>query len=286
MHIRYKATITNGAGRRGFFVLCFWGAAALAAPWLAPHAPDAYVGKAFSSPSLQHWFGTNDVGQDILSQLLFSARTSLIVALSAAGLANAAGLVIGGGCALLGDRADRTAARLIDIWLVIPPILGAMLAAAYLRPSPVLLAVILAAFFWTNSARLVRAQTLALKESDKIAAVRAIGAGPVYVFRRHILPEVWPVLWATIIHDARRAVFMEAGLAFLGICDPTAPSWGRMIQQALAFTYLDAWRWWLVPAGLAVSTVVVAFSIVGYALETVQNPRLAAHPEVSDAADR
>jgi len=286
MHIRYKATITNGAGRRGFFVLCFWGAAALAAPWLAPHAPDAYVGNAFSSPSLQHWFGTNDVGQDILSQLLFSARTSLIVALSAAGLANAAGLVIGGGCALLGDRADRTAARLIDIWLVIPPILGAMLAAAYLRPSPVLLAVILAAFFWTNSARLVRAQTLALKESDKIAAVRAIGAGPVYVFRRHILPEVWPVLWATIIHDARRAVFMEAGLAFLGICDPTAPSWGRMIQQALAFTYLDAWRWWLVPAGLAVSTVVVAFSLVGYALETVQNPRLAAHPEVSDAADR
>ena len=155
----------------------------------------------------------------------------------------------------------------MDIGLVIPPLLAAMLAAAYLHPGSFTLIGILAFFFWPGTGRLLRSQTLLLRESAPVTAARTFGAGRWYLLRRHILPDLAPVLSAALIHDARRAVFLEAGLAFLGISDPMAQSWGRMIHQALTFTYLDTWCWWLVPPGVAVSSLVLGFALIGAGLE-------------------
>ncbi len=267
MHIRYGKKLTTGIGAWGTGLLLFWAGIALLGGIVAPHAADAYVGKAFLPPDAAHWLGTNDVGQDIASQLLAGARTSLLVALGAALGSALLGALLGAGGALAGGWLERFTARLMDVGLVIPPVLAAMLAAAYLQPGLPMLVAILAFFFWPATGRLLRAQTLLLRESGPATAARTFGAGKWYVLRRHILPDLAPVLSAAMIHDARRAVFLEAGLAFLGISDPTSPSWGRMIQQALAFTYLDVWRWWLLPPGIAVSSLVLAFALIGAGLE-------------------
>ncbi|HWR28298.1 MAG TPA: ABC transporter permease [Negativicutes bacterium] len=267
MHIQYGKKLKSGPGHWGLLLLGFWAAIALAGFFVTPYAPDAYTGKAFLAPSSAHWLGTNDVGQDIFSQLMAGARTSLGVAVGASIASAFLGALLGAGGALVGGWVERLTMRMMDIGLVIPPILAAMLAAAYLQPSPVTLVGILAFFFWPGTGRILRAQTLLLRESGPVTAARTFGAGRGYLLRRHILPDLAPVLSAAMIHDARRAVFLEAGLAFLGISDPTVQSWGRMIQQALAFTYLDVWQWWLLPPGIAVTTLVLAFALIGTGLE-------------------
>ena len=267
MHIQYGKKLRSGPGRWGLLFLSFWVVVALAGFFVTPYAPDAYAGKAFLPPSAAHWLGTNDVGQDLLSQLVAGARTSLGVAIGAALVSALLGALLGAGGTLVGGWAERLTVRMMDVGLVIPPILAAMLAAAYLQPSSVTLIGILAFFFWPGTGRLLRSQTLLLRESGPVTAARTFGAGRWYLLRRHVLPDLAPVLSAAMIHDARRAVFLEAGLAFLGISDPTTQSWGRMIQQALSFTYLDTCGWWLLPPGIAVSSLVLALALIGAGLE-------------------
>lgn len=267
MHIQYGKKLKSGPGRWGLILFCFWAAVALGGAFITPYVPDAYVGKAFLPPSVIHWLGTNDVGQDLLSQLIAGARTSLGVAVGASLVSAMLGALLGAGGTLFGGWVERLTTRMMDVGLVIPPVLAAMLAAAYLQPSSLTLIGILAFFFWPGTGRLLRAQTLMLRESGPVTAAKTFGAGRWYLLWRHILPDLAPVLTAAMIHDARRAVFLEAGLAFLGISDPTVQSWGRMIQQALAFTYLDTWSWWLLPPGVAVSSLVLAFALIGTGLE-------------------
>lgn len=267
MHIRYKSNFISGYGVAGVTLLAFWLFIAIFGSLLSPYSPDVYVAKPFLAPSASHWLGTNDVGQDVACQLMAGARTSLLVAAGAATLSTFLAMLFAAIPAFWGGVANRLSSRIIDIGLVIPPILAAMLAAAYLQPGPGLLIGLLAFFFWPGTGRIVRAQTLLLKTSAHVDASRSFGASPFYLFWRHIFPDLFPTLAATIIHDARRAVFLEAGLAFLGISDPTAQSWGRMIQQALAFTYMDAWRWWLISPGFAISTTILGLGLSGTILE-------------------
>ena len=267
MHIRYKSHLVSGYGVAGITLLAFWLIIAIGGSFWSPYSPEAYVAKPFLAPSAANWLGTNDVGQDIASQLMAGARTSLLVAAGSATLSTLLAILFAAIPAFFGGIADRLFSRIIDIGLVIPPILAAMLAAAYLQPGAELLIGLLAFFFWPGTGRIVRAQTLSLKTSAHVDAARSFGAKPIYLFWRHVFPDLFPTLAATIIHDARRAVFLEAGLAFLGISDPTTQSWGRMIQQALAFTYMDAWRWWLISPGFAISTTILGLGLSGTILE-------------------
>lgn len=107
-----------------------------------------------------------------------------------------------------------------------------------------------------------------------MAAARTFGAGRPYLLVRHIIPELGPVLAAVFILNARRAIFMEAGLSFLGVADPTVISWGKMMQQAVKFSYLEVWKWWLLPAGLALSLTITGLTFTGFVLEKTLSPRL------------
>ncbi|MCL6612405.1 MAG: ABC transporter permease [Peptococcaceae bacterium] len=275
MHIDYWREVKkSGPGRAGLAAITAVAALAVLAPLFTGHQPGEYTGAIFHPPSREYWLGTNDVGQDIWTHLLYGARTSLAVGCGAAALSAIVSALVGGLAALSGGITDRVLMRLTDSLLVVPPIMVAILAAAYFRPGAALLVFLLAAVMWPGGARLVRSQALAAKERAHVAAARTFGAGRLYLLTRHIMPEIGPVIIAVLVMDARRAVFMEAGLSFLGVADPAVVSWGKMMQQALRFSYLDVWKWWLLPAGAALSLTVAGLAFTGFALETVLNPRL------------
>jgi peptide/nickel transport system permease protein len=247
---------------------------AIFAPLLSDYSPDDYTGQIFSPPSADHLLGTDSMGQDVWSRLLYGARTSLLVAVVVALLSSAFSVFIGASAVLIGGIYERFWMRTVDAMISIPSIIVMILVAAYLRPSLPLLIILLSSFSWLGGARIVRSQVLSLKERVHVSAARTFGAGRKHILINHIIPDLAPIITAMMIQDARRAVFMEAGLAFLGVSDPMMISWGKMMQQALAFTYLNVWEWWLLPTGFALSLTLVSLSFLGFSLETAMDPRL------------
>ncbi len=247
---------------------------AIFAPWLALVDPNRQTREAFQPPSVQHFLGTNHVGQDNWSRLAYGARTSLTVGFSVALLATLIGALVGGTAALRRGLYDLILMRAVDALLIIPAIIFLILITAYLKPTLALLAFLISLFSWPAGARIVRAQTLSLKERAHIWAAQSFGGSRGYVLRRHILPELGPILVVEFIHNFRRAVFMEAGLAFLGICDPMTVSWGAMIKNAVDYSYMNAWLWWLIPAGGVLSATILSLAWIGQSLEPILEPRL------------
>jgi len=164
--------------------------------------------------------------------------------------------------------------RVIDIFLVIPPIVIIIIVSAYITPGVPVMIFLLAALFWPGGARIIRAQALSAKERRHVHAARACSAGWFYILRKHIVPDLGQVTAAVMLLDARRAVFMEAGLAFLGISSPSMVSLGKMMRHAFNYYYLDAWKWWLLPTGAALSSLIIGLILLGYALEQALHPRL------------
>lgn len=275
MHINYWGEVKrDGFGCAGLVVLALLAVMAAGAPILSQYPPAQYTGAIFHPPSVQYWLGTNDVGQDIWAQLLYGARTTLAVGSGTALLSLLLSILAGGLAAMAGGFWDRALMRLVDALIVIPPVMVAILAAAYFRPGVTMLIILLSAFLWPDGARMVRSQVLSVKERMHVCAARTFGAGWPYLLLRHVIPELGPVLTAIMVLNFRRAVFMEAGLSFLGVSDPAVISWGKMMQQALSFSYLEVWKWWLLPAGAALSMTIAALTCTGFALEKTINPRL------------
>jgi peptide/nickel transport system permease protein len=275
MHIDHLQEIQHDPLTRiGLILLATIMLMAIFAPLLSIYLPHDYTGKIFSPPNADHLLGTDYMGQDIWVRLLYAARTSLLVAGAVALISSSLSVLVGGTAALAGGFYERFWMRTVDAMTSIPSIIVMILVAAYLRPSLILLILLLSAFSWPGGARIVRSQVLTQKERMHVHAARTFGAGSMHILINHIVPDLWPIIASMMIQDARRAVFMEAGLAFLGVSDPTVISWGKMMQQALAFTYMDAWQWWLVPTGLALSLTLMGLSFIGFGLEAAMDPRL------------
>ncbi|MCX6677364.1 MAG: ABC transporter permease [Methanothrix sp.] len=275
MHIDPLGEISHDPlAKMGLFMLALITLMALFAPLLSSYSPHDYTGKIFSPPDMDHPLGTDSMGQDIWVRLLYGARTSLLVAGAVALLSASISVLVGATAALAGGLFERSCMRIVDAVISLPTIIVMILVAAYLRPSLPLLILLISAFSWPGGARIIRSQVLSLKERMHINAARTFGAGKRHIIFTHIIPDISPIISALMMQDARRAVFMEAGLAFLGVSDPMVISWGKMMNQALAFTYLDVWQWWLVPTGLALSATLVAISFLSFSLETAIDPRL------------
>ncbi len=275
MHIKYWQEIkSNNLGRLGLLLLTLVVGAAVMAPVLSSFNPTEQTVNAFQPPSREHRLGTNDVGQDIFAGLLYGARTSLLVAITVAFFSTAISTVVGATAGFLGGFYEKVAMRVVDALLVIPPMLVVIIIAAYVQPSLWYLILLLSLLTWPGGARVIRSQTLVLKEKAHVRAARTFGAGPAYILVRHIIPDLGPILMSNLVQGARRAVFMEAGLSFLGVTDPTTISWGKMLYHALKYVYLDVWQWWLIPIGVSLSVTVMAFTFIGYALEEAMDPRL------------
>ncbi|NPV61743.1 MAG: ABC transporter permease [Methanotrichaceae archaeon] len=274
-------------GKAGIILLAAITLMAVFAPFLSDYSPNQYTGEIFSRPSAEHPLGTDSVGQDIWSRLLWGARTSLAVGAAVALISTICSIFIGATSAIFGGLYDRFWMRIVDAMLAIPAIIVMILVAAYLRPDLLILVLLLSAFSWPPGARILRAQTLSLKERMHVSAAATFGAGWSHILKRHIIPDLSPIIVAVMIADCRRAIFMEAGLSFLGVSDPTMVSWGKIMHQSLQFTYLDVWQWWLVPAGIALSLTLVGLSLIGFSLESAMDPRLASRPrkEIGGGSD-
>lgn len=249
---------------------------AVFAPLLAPYEPRALVGGYLQPPSSSHLLGTNEVGQDIFSQVIWGSRTSLVVAIAGGGLTVVLGVLIGVGSGLVGGLVDSVVTRAVDVFLAIPVLPLLIVVATLAGPTLVTVVLVLALLGWPAASRMMRSQTLSVRQRGFVESARGFGGGSFYLIRRHIAPAIGPLIVAGFIDFASVAIVIEAGLAFLGLSDPTTVSWGTVLNQALGHPglYFSAlWTWWVLPAGLAITLAVLGFSFIGLGIEPVFNPR-------------
>ena len=244
---------------------------------LAPYDPREIAGPSLARPGADHLLGTNDSGQDILSQLVWGARSSGIVALASASLAVAIGVLVGAIAGLKRGLVDVVAMRVTDIFLGVPALPLLILIVALAGPSRTTVVFVIALAAWPSIARIVRSQTLTIARRGYVGAARGFGARPLYVIRRHLLPAVGPLVAANFVYWAATAVLLQSGLAFLGLSDPTEVSWGGVLNRALEHQGLYAtsqWASWVLPPGLAITLAALGLAFIGLGLEPRSNPRL------------
>jgi peptide/nickel transport system permease protein len=260
----------------GVVIIGVLAAVALLAPLIAPHDPRALSGDAVEHPSGRHLLGTNDIGQDIFSELVMGTRASLGVAVPAAAIAVVVGAVVGIGAGLRGGLAGAAAMRVVDGFLALPGFPLVILLAALSGGSRVALVLVIASAGWPPIARILNSQSLQLRHRGFVRAARGFGAPPRYVIRRHLVPALGPTAVAAFVQWAATAVVLESGLTFLGLGDPAGVSWGAILNRALDYQglyYGPLWVWWVVPAGLAITIAALGFTFVGVGLEPAFNPQ-------------
>jgi len=266
----------GAVGWAGVLLLGVLAAAAVLAPLVSPYNPEETVADPFLAPSRAHLLGTNDIGQDILSELIYGARISLTIGFVAAALAIGIGTTVGIVAGFLGGWTDTVLMRTVDLVLVIPFLPLMILLAAYLGPSYWNIIIVIGVLVWARPARVIRSQVLLVKSLDYVEAARALGGAPVRVMARHVLPAVLPLALAQFILAASNAILIEASLSFLGLGDPTAKSWGTVLYYAqVRNAFLSgAWVWWVLPPGLLITAATLGFAFTGFALEERLNPRI------------
>lgn len=289
----------NKIGMTGFVALWIFVVIAIFAPWLStiqdPNLPDNSEPNVFyDDPDLQDWvnplppsmtpssytgflhpLGTDHKGQDILSMTLYGARASLYVGLVATAISALLGALIGLAAGYFGRIADEVLMRATDFFLVLPwfPLMIVMMAI--LGREFIWIIVVIGITSWPSTARIVRSQVLTVKERQFIERARAIGAGDRHIIMKHIMPNVMPLIFANTVLLISLAIFSESFLDFFGLGDPSVISWGTMLEGAYQFGafYKGAW-WYILPPGLCILAMVLSFSLVGYALDDVLNPKL------------
>jgi peptide/nickel transport system permease protein len=261
----------------GGVVLAIFGVLAVFGSAIAPYEARERAGRPFLKPSRDHLLGTDDIGHDILSELIGGARVSLLIGLTAAFLAIALGGVLGVVSGYRRGAIDAAVMRSVDFALVVPAVPLLIVLASYLEKGMRSQVLVVAVLLWAEPARIVRSQVLSLRERTHVLAARTYGARGPYLMRRHILPAVTPLLIAQFVRIVTIAILFEVSLSFVGLGDPVRRSWGSMIQFATArgAFLTGAWKWWIVPPGLCVALVVCSFAFVGLALEERVDRRLA-----------
>lgn len=250
---------------------------AVAAPWIAPFSPDDQPFDGLSlegaplAPGAKYWLGTDTLGRDLLSRLLFGARTSLVIGLVANGVAVAIGLLVGILAGYLGGFVGNALMRFTDLMMAFPALLLAIVLAALLRPSLWIVALVIALVNWVQVARIVFTETRGLVERDFILAERSLGAGHARILLAHIAPHLVPtaIVWGTL--GIATTVLLEATLSFLGVgVQPPQPSWGNIIFESQS--YFQAAPWLVFIPGAVILATALAFNLVGDALRDLLDP--------------
>jgi ABC-type dipeptide/oligopeptide/nickel transport system permease subunit len=246
----------------------------IAGPWIAPYDPlDQDLAKSLLGPSWAHWFGTDSFGRDILSRVLYGARISLIVGIASQGIAFSLGVAMGLVSGYYGGRVDSVIMRLADVTLAFPTLLLLIAITAAFQPGLTVVFVAIGVVGWAGLARLVRSQTLVVRELDFVQAARALGMNDLRLLARHVLPNTLAPAIIAVTLGMAGAILLEAALSFIGLgAQPPTPSWGSMISDGRDF--LRTAPWISVFPGLAIGLVVLGFNLFGDGLRDAMDPRL------------
>lgn len=248
---------------------------------LTPHTPTSTINLVikdtiFNIPGLVHGLlGCDNEGRDIFSQLVYGARISLAIGIAAALIGTSFGLIFGVVAGYVGGAVDEIIMRIVDVLLCLP-VLPLLLALVFMfGPSVIYIVVLIAIFGWQGLSRLIRSQILSLREMPFIECATASGGSKTYIMLRHLIPNVLPIAFASLVLSVPGAILTEASLSFLGFGDPGTPTWGRMLHSAFSFGAFSnfAW-WWILPPGLAILFICLAFAFMGHAVDNVINPKL------------
>lgn len=275
------ATVRRFLGRNGMLALglgivLFMSLAALGAPWLAPYPPDAeHLDHVLEAPSAEFWLGTDRLGRDILSRLLYGGRVSLWVGFVAVGISVSIGTTLGLISGYFRRWVDEFVMRLVDIMLCFPSFFLILAVIAFLEPSLTNIMIVIGLTSWMGVCRLVRAETLSLREREFVAAARLAGTSTPHILLRHILPNALAPVLITATLGIAGAILVESSLSFLGLgVQPPMPSWGNMLMEGKAT--IETAPWLSVYPGLAILITVLGYNLVGESLRDLLDPRLSA----------
>ncbi|TDD20542.1 ABC transporter permease [Nonomuraea diastatica] len=267
----WSAFRRNPLGMGSGALLVLLALVAIFAPLLAPF-PEGYGADTSQPPSAAHWFGTDDIGQDVFAQVVWGTRVSMAVGLSASVLAIVIGLLIGVSAAYF-RRLDTPLGMLVDLSLSLPVLPLMILVAALAGPSVRTLAVVIALFSWPEVARVVRSQALAIVPMPFVSAAKVVGGSSWWIVRKHLLPGVIPVVGVSVVLTTSRAVLAEAGLSFLGLGDPNSWSWGTILHKAQQSGSLASAWWTTLFPSTAILLLVLSTTLLSVAYNDARNHR-------------
>lgn len=267
----YKKIATTG-----WILLAVIIAMAVLAPWLAPYNPYSDLFQTYLKPSAEHLLGTNDIGQDIFSEILYGARTSLLIGFLSAAISVSLGSLVGMISGWYGGRIDRFFMKIMAFFMTIPFLPTVIILSAFTKPGPLTTSVILGVMSWAGTARIVRSQILNIKGKEYIQTIRSMGASNFYILSRHVLKEILPFLMYRGTARVRAGILSESSLSFLGLGSTVVKSWGTIIYYAQAKNALltDAWLWWILPPGLCIILISCSLTMITYGAEGKTDRRL------------
>lgn len=270
-----RAFLRHRLAVAGLVVIALLAFAAIFAPLVATHDPDQVdLLAAGQPPSGAHWLGTDEVGRDIFSRLIYGARISLSVGLVAVTIYTVIGIILGAVSGYFGGFVDGLIQRLTDTVMCFPPLIIIIAAVSITGPSIWNVMLIIGLLTWTGTCRLVRAQFLSLREREFVEAARAVGVGNLGLIFRHVLPNTLSPVIVSATFGVASAILTEAGLSFLGLgVQPPTPSWGNLINLAQSATILQRMPWLWAPPGILIAVAVLAINFVGDGLRDALDPR-------------
>ena len=269
-----EALRANSLAMTGLAIVTALLAIAVLAPWVAPYDPNAIdVEAILLPPGAAHYFGTDELGRDVFSRMVYGSRVSLQVGLVSAGLSTLIGVLLGALAGYYGRWVEAVIMRFVDMMLCFPTFFLILAVIALLEPSIINIMIVIGLTSWMGVARLVRAELLSLKEREYVLAARSLGASDARIIFRHLLPNAMaPVLVAATLGVAG-AILTESGLSFLGLgVQPPDASWGNILNQGKANIEI---AWWLsLYPGLAILVTVLGYNLLGEGIRDALDPRL------------
>jgi peptide/nickel transport system permease protein len=269
-----RAVMRHHLSRVGLAIIAVLCILAIFAPILAPYSPyDQDLYRVLAPPSAAHWLGTDNLGRDLFSRILYGARVSLFVGIVSSMLSAVPGVIIGLFAGFKGGVVDAIIMRITDAFLCFPPLIFILAMSAALGPGLHNVMLSFAIFGWTGFARITRGQVLLVRELPFIEAARSVGVPPMRIMLRHVLPNILAPVLVAITISIGTAILVESGVSFLGLgVQPPTASWGKELR--VGFTYLEAAPLFSIAPGLMITLAIVSFNFVGDGLRDALDPRL------------